>query len=100
MTEREQNHIYKKTGSTVSYEARKQVEEDLKNIELKVKKELDIYLPNLNIAIEYNGLYWHGEKNKDKNYHLEKYNLCQEKRTLRFLFSILYTSSFDTFNFR
>lgn len=26
------------------------------------KKEIDIYLPDHNIAIEYNGLYWHSEK--------------------------------------
>jgi len=41
--------------------------------------ELDIYLPDLKIAIEYNGLYWHSEKNgKDKNYHLNKTNRCRE----------------------
>jgi hypothetical protein len=39
--------------------------------------ELDIYLPDFNIAIEYNGLYWHSEKQgKHKNYHLDKTNLC------------------------
>jgi very-short-patch-repair endonuclease len=42
--------------------------------------ELDIYLPDLNIAIEYNGIYWHSENNKkDKNYHLNKYKLCRDK---------------------
>ena len=40
-------------------------------------KELDIYIPNKNIAIEYNGLRWHSESyGKDKNYHLNKLNLC------------------------
>lgn len=39
--------------------------------------ELDIYLPNHKIAIEYNGLFWHSEKcGKYKNYHLDKLNLC------------------------
>ena len=34
-------------------------------------KELDIYLPDLNLAIEYNGLYWHGEStHHDHKYHL------------------------------
>jgi len=36
-------------------------------------KELDIVLPELKLAIEFNGLYWHSEsKGKDKNYHLNK----------------------------
>ena len=42
-------------------------------------KELDIYLPDLKIAIEFNGLYWHSELYKDKNYHLEKTEKCEEK---------------------
>lgn len=42
--------------------------------------ELDIYIPKLKIAIEYNGLRWHSEKfNKDKNYHLNKLKKCNEK---------------------
>jgi len=41
--------------------------------------ELDIYLPQHNIAIEYNGLYWHSEKNgKNKHYHLDKTKKCLE----------------------
>jgi len=35
-------------------------------------KELDIYLPELKLAFEFNGLYWHNELYKDKNYHLNK----------------------------
>lgn len=43
-------------------------------------KELDIYLPEYKIAIEYNGLFWHTEKvHSDKNYHLKKLELCKEK---------------------
>lgn len=39
--------------------------------------ELDIYLPKFNIAIEFNGLYWHSEKQgKTKNYHLDKTKKC------------------------
>jgi len=41
--------------------------------------ELDIYIPKLKIAIEYCGLYWHSELYLDKNYHLNKLNLCKEK---------------------
>jgi hypothetical protein len=39
--------------------------------------ELDIYLPDLKIAFEFNGLYWHSELNKDKNYHFNKTELCE-----------------------
>ena len=42
--------------------------------------ELDIYLPDYNLAIEFNGLYWHSDKNnKDKFYHYNKTNLCLDK---------------------
>lgn len=36
-------------------------------------KELDIYLPELNLGIEFNGLYWHRVDNKGKGYHRDKY---------------------------
>ena len=42
-------------------------------------KELDIYIPNKKLAIEFNGLRWHNELGKDKNYHLNKTKLCKEK---------------------
>jgi hypothetical protein len=43
-------------------------------------KELDIFIPSKNIAIEYNGLYWHSELNgKDKNYHIQKSIKCKNK---------------------
>jgi len=42
-------------------------------------KELDIYLPQLNLAFEFNGLYWHSELHRDKNYHLDKTELCESK---------------------
>ena len=37
--------------------------------------ELDIYVPDLKIGIEYNGLYWHSDKNQD--YHLNKTLMCE-----------------------
>lgn len=43
------------------------------------KKELDVYIPEYNLAIEYNGTYWHSELYKDKNYHFNKSRLCEEK---------------------
>ena len=40
-------------------------------------KEIDIYIPELKIAFEANGLIWHSEKfNLDKNYHLNKTKQC------------------------
>ena len=41
--------------------------------------EIDIYLPELKIGFEFNGLYWHSEKFKDSNYHLKKTNYFKEK---------------------
>lgn len=43
--------------------------------------ELDIYIPNKKLAIEYNGLTWHSEQYKQnaKCYHLNKTNLCKGK---------------------
>jgi hypothetical protein len=42
--------------------------------------ELDLYIPNLRVAIEYNGLYWHSEKQgKNKDYHINKTKKCVEK---------------------
>jgi hypothetical protein len=38
--------------------------------------ELDIYLPELNIAFEFNGLYWHSELYKSKDYHRIKTDMC------------------------
>lgn len=47
-------------------------------------KELDIYLPDLNLAIEYCGMYWHthrdpDDEKKNKFRHAEKHRLCAEK---------------------
>lgn len=42
------------------------------------RKELDIYLPDLKIAIEFNGLRWHSELFKENNYHISKTMLCRE----------------------
>jgi hypothetical protein len=39
-------------------------------------KEIDIYIQELNIAFEFNGLYWHSEIYKDRVYHLNKSKEC------------------------
>lgn len=42
--------------------------------------EIDIYIPDKNIAIEYNGLYWHSEsQGKHSLYHYNKWKECKEK---------------------
>ena len=42
-------------------------------------KELDIFIPDLNIAIECNGIYWHDESLKGENYHSDKWRMCKDK---------------------
>ena len=52
----------------------------IENNKIEIKPyELDIYLPELKLAIEFNGLYWHSEEYKPNNYHLNKTKLCKEK---------------------
>lgn len=39
-------------------------------------KEIDVYIPSHKLAIECNGIYWHSEKYKEPNYHLNKTKEC------------------------
>lgn len=41
--------------------------------------ECDIYLPELKIGFEYNGVYWHSDKMLDKNYHINKKEVFNKK---------------------
>ena len=42
--------------------------------------ELDMYIPSLSIAVEFNGLRWHSEEfEPSKTYHLDKTEACNEK---------------------
>lgn len=42
-------------------------------------KELDIYLPELKLAFEYNGEYWHKiHEEKEPGYHKNKQKACEE----------------------
>lgn len=42
--------------------------------------ELDIYVPAMKFAVEFNGLYWHSEAvNQDKLYHSNKTNVCENQ---------------------
>lgn len=44
------------------------------------KKEIDIFLPDYQIAIEYNGIYWHHEDidHITRSYHYDKFKQCSE----------------------
>ena len=46
--------------------------EYISHYRMKNNKEIDIFIPKLNMGIEFNGDYWHCEKYKDKKYHQEK----------------------------
>ena len=46
--------------------------------------ELDIFIPNKNIAVEFDGIYWHSEIVKDNDYHINKTITC-EKRGIRLI---------------
>lgn len=46
---------------------------------LKNKKELDIFIPEKNLAIEINGVYFHNELFLHSDYHLEKTIECERK---------------------
>lgn len=41
--------------------------------------ELDIYLPDYNLAIELNGMYWHCDIHRNWKYHINKTQRCKEK---------------------
>ena len=47
------------------------------NKQILNRRELDIYIPSKNIAIECNGIYWHSIKSNQ--YHFEKWKNCKEK---------------------
>ena len=44
--------------------------------------ELDIYIPELKLAFEFNGNFWHSSKFKDKYYHQTKSLLCFKQNIL------------------
>ena len=78
----------KKCSGTVSKEEnniKEWIEETFK-IEVKAGdrkilngKELDIYIPSKKLAIEYNGIYWHSEIFKERDYHENKYINCKRQ---------------------
>jgi len=77
-----------KSSSIFEEEVTKYIKMLLPNIDIKSRdktilngKELDIYIPSLNIGIECDGLFWHGEIGgmKNKSYHLNKTIECEKQ---------------------
>jgi hypothetical protein len=42
-------------------------------------QELDVYVPDLHVAFEVDGMYWHSTEYKSPSYHLDKTLLCEER---------------------
>lgn len=57
---------------------------EIQSVETNTKEiipplELDLYFPEYNFAIEYNGVYWHSDLYKLPKYHQEKKERCERK---------------------
>ena len=92
-TQSPSNHLYGENGCPscryFSSKAEKRIIEFIENLGFNVEinnrkilngKEIDIYIEERNLAIEFNGIYWHSElQGKNKKYHLDKKNKAQEK---------------------
>lgn len=49
------------------------------NVNNVINGELDIFFPDHNFAIEFNGCWWHCNKFKDNSYHYNKWKECKDK---------------------
>jgi len=64
----------------VAYLRDKMLTVETSNRTLLDGKEVDIYIPEKKIAIEFNGLYWHTEKSgKNSTYHYQKYATLKDQ---------------------
>jgi len=77
---------YPKVGKSIYEKEISQIIQDfgVSNIVKNTRKviypyELDVYLPELKIAIEIDGLYWHSNIFKENHYHLKKSIQCENK---------------------
>jgi hypothetical protein len=75
-----ENELYEKL-----YEVFKDIKIERNNRNIISPKELDIYIPEYKLAIEYCGLYWHSEDvlnvkySNGRRYHREKMEKCKSK---------------------
>lgn len=56
-----------------------EIQENVNTLIPDRKLELDIYLPEYKLGIEVNGVHWHCELYKDKNYHIDKKKLYNKE---------------------
>lgn len=54
-----------------------EVEAGRRDLLQESRQEIDFYIPSKQVGFEFNGVYFHSEKFKDKNYHLQKLNIAQ-----------------------
>lgn len=73
------SNISKPHQMILSWLTNHNIKYETNNRKLIKPKELDIYLPEHNLAIEINGLYWHSERKLGKTQHITKHNICQTK---------------------
>lgn len=82
-----QGHGCEKCTSSVSSQE-KEINDFIKSLNIETitstrsiisPQQLDIFIPSYNIAIEFDGLYWHSELHKPSNYHINKTELCEAK---------------------
>lgn len=77
------NHIISKAETEIAEYVRSlydgEVITNCRNM-LAEHKELDIYIPSLKVAFEYDGMIWHSDRYRvDANYHLKKTEECANK---------------------
>ena len=77
------NHIISKAEIEIAEYVRSlydgEVTTNCRNM-LTEHKELDIYIPSLKVAFEYDGMIWHSDRYRvDANYHLKKTEECANK---------------------
>ena len=60
----------------ISYNYNKIILSNIRNIIQPY--EIDIYLPDLKMGFEFNGVFWHSEKFRDKYYHMKKNNISND----------------------
>lgn len=61
---------------SLGFEIQSNVRNLIKTKDGKIK-EIDIYIPEKKVAIEFDGVYWHSDKFSYPNAHLEKTELCE-----------------------
>lgn len=71
-------HFRSNFEKNIAEELLKFCKEELQYNRKYLGAEVDILVPTKNIAIECNGVYWHSELYKDKNYHIDKKKLIED----------------------